>query len=317
MERKKASETEFQCCKIHTGSPILKLSGRKWIPSSGLETDDMHFHNYMEIGYCYDGKGTLTIGEENYHFSGKQFSVVPQNCPHKTASVQGTVSLWEYLFINVEEILHGVYSSERDRGKKEQIIRQVNSRGWLYDVGRSPRMAGKILLAIDIMQREEEFYLEEAKGILVSFLLELAREKCEEKENGKDVWKRELLSNALDYISGHYMDMIRIEELAGLCHISQTHFRRLFSDCMNMGPLEYINTVRIGKACELLKKTDAQVSDVAFRCGFSTISTFNRNFRQITGSSPVEWRKCQENFSQQMPRRRIRSKQGEGQMQIG
>lgn len=316
MERKKASKTEFRYCRIHTGNPILKLSGRKWISASRLGTDDMHFHSYMEIGYCYDGKGILTIGEENCHFSGKQFSVIPQNCPHMTASLQGTVSLWEHLFIDVEEVLRGIYPSERDREKKEQIIQQINSRGGIYDSGKSPRMAGKLLLAIDIMHRGEEFYLEEAKGILDSFLLELARGRSGERENGKDVWKRELLSNALDYIGGHYMEMIRIEELAELCHISQTHFRRIFSACMNMGPLEYINTVCIREACELLKKTDALVSDVAFRCGFSTLSTFNRNFRQVTGSSPAEWRRCQKSIGQQMPGR-ICSKQGGEQMQVG
>lgn len=58
----------------------------------------------------------------------------------------------------------------------------------------------------------------------------------------------------------------------------ETHFRRLFSSCMSMGPLEYINLVRVQNACELLRKTDTLVSEIAFRCGFSTLSTFNRNY---------------------------------------
>ena len=79
---------------------------------------------------------------------------------------------------------------------------------------------------------------------------------------------------------------------------------------MSIGPLEYINLVRIQNACEMLKKTDEMVSDIAYKCGYSVLSTFNRNFKQIMECSPYEWRKKPENFEQQILKAQVRSEEG-------
>lgn len=77
-----------------------------------------------------------------------------------------------------------------------------------------------------------------------------------------------------------------------------------------MGPLEYINTVRVQAACEHLKKTDESVADIAHKCGFTTNSTFNRNFRQIMGTTPMEWRKKPEHYERQLLKFDIHSEEG-------
>lgn len=77
-----------------------------------------------------------------------------------------------------------------------------------------------------------------------------------------------------------------------------------------MSPLEYINMVRIHAACEYLKKTDKPVAEIALDCGFNTNSTFNRNFKQVMGISPMEWRKRPENYEQQLLKFNIRSEEG-------
>lgn len=63
-----------------------------------------------------------------------------------------------------------------------------------------------------------------------------------------------MLARALEYINSHYEEDIKIKELADWCHISETHFRRMFSAYTSMSPLEYINQIRIKNACEYLKK---------------------------------------------------------------
>lgn len=76
------------------------------------------------------------------------------------------------------------------------------------------------------------------------------------------------------------------------------------------GPLEYINTVRIRTACEHLKKTEEPVADIAHKCGFTTNSTFNRNFKQMMGVTPVEWRKRPENYEQRLLNYEIHTEKG-------
>lgn len=314
MGKVRKSKIEFRYYKMPAGIPVLALLGREWIRTYGEGIDYLHFHNCMEIGYCYNGSGTLTIGEEDYHFSGNQFSIIPQNCPHTTTSDPGTLSRWEYIFVDVDEILRELYPSNINEKRVKWITSRINSKGVFLEAKDYPVIAGKIREILDIMRRNEEFYLEEAKGVLISMLVGIARENKDSRADinpGMEDKKNNILvSKALAYIKEHYMEPIRIEKLAGKCHISETHFRRLFSSCINMGPLEYINLIRIQNACELLRKTDRLVSDIAFKCGFSTLSTFNRNFKQIIGCSPYEWRKNPANFEQQIMKFSIHSEEG-------
>ncbi len=90
-------------------APFLALLGEKWEQNYGRDVDFLHFHNYLEIGYCYDGTGTLVLGEKEYRFSGNQFSIIPQNYLHTTNSDLDTISKWEYLFIDVDAILNQFY----------------------------------------------------------------------------------------------------------------------------------------------------------------------------------------------------------------
>ena len=50
---------ELRYYKMPEGSPILALLGQKWIQNYGNDIDYLHFHNYLEIGFCYEGQGFL------------------------------------------------------------------------------------------------------------------------------------------------------------------------------------------------------------------------------------------------------------------
>lgn len=306
---------EFRYYQMPAGSPILPLLGPRWTQTYGRDIDYLHFHNYLEIGYCYEGRGGMILGEQEYKFSGGQFTIIPKNYPHTTNSDPGTVSKWEYLFIDVESFLHEIYQSKSNTKKIERMIQRINSFAVLRNAEDSPLIARMILGILNIMRNKPELYLEEAKGILLALLVNIARENNIDTSDLKDPEEQDtkvttLVSHALDYITLHFMEPLKIEDLANLCHISETHFRRVFSSYMKMSPLEYINLVRIQTACEYLKKTDSPISDIAHKCGFSTLSTFNRNFKQAVGMTPHEWRKRPENYEQQLLKFEIHSEEG-------
>ena len=92
------------------------------------------------------------------------------------------------------------------------------------------------------------------------------------------------------YIETHYHEEVKVKALAETCSISEPYFRKLFRDCMKVSPLEYINTVRIQKACDFLQKKDYLVHELAWKVGYTSVSTFERNFKKIVGDSPKQWR---------------------------
>ena len=66
----------------------------------------------------------------------------------------------------------------------------------------------------------------------------------------------------INYMELHYMENIMAKDLAKSCELSETHMRRIFLEYTNATPLEYLNLVRINKACELLMKGNCSVESV-------------------------------------------------------
>lgn len=311
MSRQKA-KMEFRYYQMPADSPVLALLGQKWVQNYGRDIDYLHFHNYLEIGYCYAGKGSMILGEDEVRFSGREYTVLPKNYPHTTNSDSGDVSKWEYLFIDVEGFLGEVFQNSPK--KAELITQRVYARPIIQKSKENPIVADAILRIMNIMRNPGDFYMEEVKSNLMILLVNLARMNREEEmipvEREKVGRITDIVSQALDSITLHYTEQIKVEDLAKWCHLSETHFRRVFTEQMKMSPMEYLNLVRIQAACDYLKTTDEQISDIATKCGFFSLSTFNRNFKELTGFSPHEWRKRPENYEQQLLKFRIHAEEG-------
>lgn len=83
---------------------------------------------------------------------------------------------------------------------------------------------------------------------------------------------------------------LSLDELARLCHLSVSSFKRKFQEVFNASPAKYISQKKIERAAILLKTENLRVSDIAYDVGFDSVATFNRNFTAIHGKSPSAYR---------------------------
>lgn len=83
---------------------------------------------------------------------------------------------------------------------------------------------------------------------------------------------------------------LSLDELAALCHLSVSSFKRKFKETFNDSPKKYIAKKKVEKAANLLKTEGLRISDIAYDVGFESLATFNRNFTSIYGKSPSEFR---------------------------
>ena len=81
-----------------------------------------------------------------------------------------------------------------------------------------------------------------------------------------------------------------VQRLARVSRVSQAHFARSFKDAFGVPPHRYLLTRRIERATALLRDTDVPITDIAFQTGWSSLGTFGRTFRDVTGESPGEFR---------------------------
>ena len=77
-----------------------------------------------------------------------------------------------------------------------------------------------------------------------------------------------------------------VRRLARVSRVSEAHFARSFKQAFGVPPHRYLLTRRIERATALLRDTDRPITDIAFETGWSSLGTFGRTFRDITGDSP-------------------------------
>ncbi len=86
-----------------------------------------------------------------------------------------------------------------------------------------------------------------------------------------------------------------VRRLARVSGVSEAHFARSFKEAYGVPPHRYLLTRRIERASALLRESDASITDIAFQTGWSSLGTFGRTFRDITGESPGELRAREKN----------------------
>lgn len=292
---KKKQELEFRYYEIPQNEPLLALMGEKWIQCYGKGIKKLHFHNLMEIGFCHFGNGELIIDTDEWRFEGDMFSIIPKNLAHTTNSDDNVYGFWEYLFLDADSFIQKCYHD--DPLFTKNFIDQVNQKGFFMHASENPEITKTILAIFREMEDKQEFYVDSVEGLLKTLMIQIFRMNSSQVHGVKTVSsKGSMIAHALDYISKHYMEEMKVGDLADVCHISETHFRRIFKESMNMSVVEYINLVRIQAACELLKKTNGSMEDIAQTVGFETTSTFNRNFKRILGISPYQWKMHPDNY---------------------
>lgn len=98
------------------------------------------------------------------------------------------------------------------------------------------------------------------------------------------------LLRAKDRMDGAAHEDWPIHRLAQVSAVSEAHFAREFKKAFGLPPHRYLLTRRIERAKTLLRDTDMPVTDIALQTGWTSLGTFGRIFRDITGESPGELR---------------------------
>lgn len=289
---KQKRQIEYRYYEIPSDEYVLALLGESWVQSYGAVTENLlHFHNYMEIGYCYWGNGKLTIEESTINYKGGIITLIPENIPHETKSLNEGVCKWEYLFIDVDNFIKK--EMQFHRMLPEEVIKRINNQGYVIQWNQNKNLTMLVRAIIEEYREKKPYYKQAVKGYLRAFIAELLRLN-EDMSSSLTLEEKRLnsyIERSVNYIAEHFAEEIKMSDVADECGLSESHFRRIFEESMSMKPLDYLNMVRIDKACEIIQSKDYAMEEVGFRVGYQTPSTFNRNFKKLTGKTPYQWKK--------------------------
>lgn len=295
MSKPKNTVMEYRNYYLPADFPVLVLTGGHWkisdIPSSRL-----HFHNCLEIGLCHSHSGTMKFYSEPMSFKEGDVTCIPRNIPHTTYSDQEMESRWSYIMFDPAQLFRGLFLTP-DAGPDLSLFSYRNYRH-ILPREEYPHIHYLTLSIIREMEDKRPNYQICVKGLLLALSIELNRIQEEaSQEPGSEASHKAylpenalIISPALDYIEDNYSTQFPMEDLAEVCHMSLTHFRRVFHTIMRTSPLDYLNSTRIMKACNLLLSTEESILTISEMVGFASVSNFNRHFRSVIRMTPREYR---------------------------
>lgn len=129
-------------------------------------------------------------------------------------------------------------------------------------------------------------------------LLELFHHLKKDASKQKDILQKyyashypEVIQKAILFMQQNFEKKITLKSLADFVDYSPNHFRKIFSDIMNISPQKYLLNMRISRAKYLLIQNKLSLIDISFACGFSSQAHFSLIFKEETGFTPNEFRK--------------------------
>lgn len=105
-----------------------------------------------------------------------------------------------------------------------------------------------------------------------------------------NLYDQERMDRVFQFLNSQLERDLRLSEAARIVHLSEGAFSRFFRVHTGKTFPQFVNELRVGRACALLMEDNLNITEVAFRSGFVNLSNFNRQFRRLKGVSPHEFR---------------------------
>ena len=228
-----------------------------------------HYHPHPELGLCLDGCGIFFVEDRVYPFSKGTVIYIPADMTHIEENSPKRKCSWDYLWID------------------ERLFGENNVFGMLsYEVftqDRSCRRLFDMLFGeVSDGQSDTEMYI----GRCTAFAHMMERTVSATRPEPSDNEARQMIVPAVTYIADHYSEDISVSKLARESNLSESTLRRTFSRVIGLAPYEYICSVRLAAAENLLIHTDLSILEISISCGFNSLSSFNRQFKKANGVPP-------------------------------
>jgi len=253
----------------------------------------MHSHDFYEFVYIDKGFSMhFCEGETTVLTSGDLFAIKPGQV-HSYNSAHHTF-LYNCLF-SMEALESSIAAEIVELPGLKQILEPVDTKWQKLHLDFTERR--EVLVYLEKMKWEQinkgigwELNM---KSLLISFLVLYSRLYSNHYENVTTSNKAQILHihKALKYIEENYKKDFLLKDMAKSINLSPDYISRQFKIAIGLSPIEYLRNFRIAKAMEQLKTTDLSISEIAANTGFSDISNFSRQFRQVIGTSPSAFRK--------------------------
>ncbi|MBQ8599939.1 MAG: AraC family transcriptional regulator [Clostridia bacterium] len=239
-------------------------------------TADPHMHGHFEIVILYDGIIKCVADDAEVTLHPKDLFISFPNQIH-------------YYMCQTELVDARVIIITPDACPeyKDLFKRYIPEIPILKDALGNPNICNTIETMYQYRKDESEYTEPLLRGATLILLSELFRNL---KMISKEKINVDLAKDIIHYCYENYDNDISLQSIADTLHISRYYISHLFSKRLHISFSDYINSLRVKRACELLKHGEMTITEIAYAVGYNSTRTFNRCFLNIRGMTPKEYR---------------------------
>ncbi len=256
---------------------------------------NIHSHPEFQLFFVLEGRGTRFIGDNIKPFQEGDIVFTGPHLPHlwksddayfeksKELKTSGVV-----LYLRKDFLGDSVH--QKEEMESLNLLFSKSLRG-LELVGNTNKTVGNLML--------ELLNLKGLSGIIqVLKILNImaASSECRPIANhGYDVLdtkpESDRMNKVYEYVMKNFRQRISLKEVAGIINMTPTSFCRFFKARVNKSFSDFVKEIRIEYSCKMLNEEKITINQISYECGFPTLSNFNKQFKMITGDTPLNYRK--------------------------
>lgn len=228
--------------------------------------------------YTLKGSGAIQIGEKTYHLKQNQAFWIEVPSDHCYYLPENSAS-WEFIYLTLfgDTVEHLYHQLTQAHGHILNYAEQAPVIQMIYS----------ILTKIERNQLTNSF---QASGLSYQFLMALTESLSDRSSIQQALPKS--IEDVIVYINDNYYKDISLDDCVEQSNLSKYYFTRQFKKHIKMTPIEYLTTIRMQKAIELLLNDTKPIKEIAAQVGYQNGNYFAKVFKSHTGKSPNAYRQA-------------------------
>ncbi|MCX8472500.1 MAG: AraC family transcriptional regulator [Sediminibacterium sp.] len=249
-----------------------------------------HYHPEYELTYIQNGYGKRLVGDSYENFKAGDLVLLGPHLPHtwitekgkketcRAIVIQFTRAFVEQLFLFPEMNSFEKLFAKTDRGLQFKTAENDDCVLLLQQMIKRNNISrfSLLLQLLELLMNKKSTSIASAKYKLLK---------------GNEDQLR--INKVFQYVQKEFKEGVSLNQAAGIIHLSESAFCKFFKKASGKTFSDYTNEIRIAYSCQLLLETDKPINEIAYECGFESLTYFNRIFLRKKKMKPRIYRKMQ------------------------